>query len=136
MKPIFSTAKCSSIFIFLFLFISIAEGVTKTGTINADETWSGVIETTGNVTIAETVTVTVNPGTIVKMGASDSISNDGTFSVIGTAESPIYFTSIKDDTLGGDTNADGGLPHQLRAIGPEWRTFSETQLIWPWNMFS
>ena len=61
MKIVISPSKCFSIFLCLFLFIPIAEAVTKTGIINADETWSGIIETTGNVTIAEGVTVTIDP---------------------------------------------------------------------------
>ena len=82
--------------------------VEKTGNINADETWSGIIEVTGNVTIAEGVTVTVNPGTIIKLNAGRIIYNDGTFNASGTSGSKIYFTSYADDSLGGDTNGDGG----------------------------
>lgn len=92
----------------LLFSASLSLAVEKTGSITTDETWSGVIEITGNVTITPGVTVTVNPGTIIKLNAGRIIYNDGTFNATGTSGSKIYFTSYADDGLGGDTNGDGG----------------------------
>ncbi|MCL2710847.1 MAG: carboxypeptidase regulatory-like domain-containing protein, partial [Planctomycetaceae bacterium] len=83
---------------------------TYSGTITSDQTWYGgqVYHVTGNVTVASGVTLTIMPGAIIKFEERCSliVNAGGTLIAEGTAAQPIIFTSIKDDTYGGDTNED------------------------------
>lgn len=90
-------------------------GSSVSGTISADTTWSGVVVVRGPVTVATGVTLTVQAGTTVKFmdGAglygpeAGRLDLNGTLRVLGTALRPVVFTSLADDSAGGDTNGDG-----------------------------
>ncbi len=83
---------------------------TINGAISVDTTWgsSGNPYIISNVWVNPGVTLTIDPGVIVKFQDSSSYLHvDGTLVVNGTDTERVYFTSIKDDSVGGDTNLDG-----------------------------
>jgi hypothetical protein len=83
------------------------------GTISSNEVWSsgGNVHTVGvgcdNVLVDVGVTLTIEQGAIVKFAINKSLIVNGTLRVLGTASNPVYLTSYRDDTIGGDTNGDG-----------------------------
>ena len=81
------------------------------GTIYTDTEWSPYFQAyvvQGSLTIAQGAKLTINPGTVVKFQYNSSrLTVNGILSAEGTADSPIIFTSLKDDGYGGDTNNDG-----------------------------
>lgn len=80
------------------------------GTITSDETWPGaghVHVLQGDVTVNSGVTLTLEPGAIIKVNGRYSLNVNGSLSAEGSPGSPIVFTSYKDDSVGGDSNGDG-----------------------------
>ncbi|MGB9618901.1 MAG: right-handed parallel beta-helix repeat-containing protein, partial [Armatimonadota bacterium] len=80
--------------------------------INGNTTWHAagspyVVSST--LTVNSGKTLTIEPGTIVKFSYWDAagLLVNGSLVAQGTASAPIYFTSLKDDSVGGDTNGDG-----------------------------
>ena len=81
------------------------------GYITADTTWTlanSPYVATGRVYVNEGVTLTIEPGVVVKFERSyASLIVRGSLVAEGAPGQPIVFTSIKDDAHGGDTNGDG-----------------------------
>ena len=81
------------------------------GTLSASQTWPGqrlnLVATP--VVVPSGVTLTINPGAVIKFapGASLTVQTGGALFAQGTVSLPITFTSIKDDSVGGDSNGDG-----------------------------
>lgn len=116
-----------------FVFISILSvvlcmGAPKvyaatqiSGEIQGEVTWT-LEESPYVVNIGTTIpagsSLNIEPGVVVKFPSSfASLDIDGELNAIGTVESPIIFTSYKDDNAGGDTNEDG----ESYPDGLDWR---------------
>ena len=60
-----------------------------TGSIDHDQTWSGIVDLKGFVTIEPGVTVTIESGTTVRVASAASVTIDGTLIADGTKAEPI-----------------------------------------------
>ena len=54
------------------------------------------------------VTLTIEPGVVVKVLTNSNLYIEGTLIANGTPEEEIYFTSTRDDSVGGDVIDDCG----------------------------
>jgi hypothetical protein len=104
-----------------YFYFSRGRFVVKSGVLNKDEIWGGTIHVTGDIDVIEGVTLTILPGTIVKVALTDdqhkgrdepitgdihfpkdppfyekekiTIRISGTLNAIGTPDNMIVFTS-------------------------------------------
>lgn len=91
------------------------------GTIPRDALWKNLGATmpyavTGLVTVAAGATLTIQPGAIIKLWDTQ-LSVAGVLTA-NSATGRITFTSLQDDTIGGDTNGDG---NQTTPAKGDWR---------------
>ncbi|HEY6000332.1 MAG TPA: right-handed parallel beta-helix repeat-containing protein, partial [bacterium] len=87
---------------------------TTSGTLVADETWTGVVAISGDVTVPEGRTLTVEPGTVIRFasladdqagGAATTLAElvvSGSLIARGTAANPIVFGSTSTGLARGD----------------------------------
>jgi hypothetical protein len=91
----------------LFTAAQSVKAITTSGQMAGNETWSGNIQLTGDVTVPSGVTLTILPGTTIAVwsdyddqvgGANTSrielIADNGIITAIGTSNNPILFTSL------------------------------------------
>ncbi|OQY03290.1 MAG: hypothetical protein B6I22_11950 [Desulfobacteraceae bacterium 4572_123] len=90
---------------------TVADIVHVSGTIDTDTTWRGITIVDEPVTVSSEVTLTIDPDTIIKFDPfhrSNIILSSGSVLIAeGTVAQPVIFTSLYDDSSGGDVNVDG-----------------------------
>lgn len=83
------------------------------GTLTANTHWaaSNVYALDGNLIIPSGVTLTIDPGTVVKAlpGSEILVQSGGTLSAAGAAGAPVIFTTFDDSTAGGNTDFNQGI---------------------------
>ena len=103
------------------LLLSVATRADAATSINSsiitDTTWiaanspyvvvTDVEDTDADFEIARGVTLTIEPGVVVKFQEKTIFLVSGTLNAQGTSNQKIVFTDVRDDSIGGDTNGDG-----------------------------
>jgi len=74
----------------------------KDTVITKDETWYGIIHVTGDVVVPDTVNITIEPGTVIKVQNGYQLTFEGKLSAKGTNNDPIQFTSLSGAPSNGD----------------------------------
>ena len=96
-----------------------------TGTLDSEQRWALLGESEeaqiprileGEVVVGADSFLTIDAGTIIKAGAAGKLTVHGHLYAAGLADQEVVFTSLHDDTLGGDT--DGAL---LSAAAGDWK---------------
>jgi len=84
----------------------LVEGDDFEGQINWTESEVPFVLLEGEYLIPAGVSLTLSPGVVLKLGSGTDLWINGTIDANGTLSDPVTITSIKDDSVIGDTNND------------------------------
>ncbi len=91
----------------MFFSENVSASTDVSGTINVNTTWTtsnSPYIVTGDVTVVNGTTLTINPGVTVKFDGLYSLMVNGTLNANGTQSQPINFTSNRSTPARGDWN--------------------------------
>src|SRR3989344_5181728 len=97
-------------FLFLMMPVFVFASMDVSGDITSDATWNvagSPYIVRGKTNVLDGVTLTVQPGVVIKFADDALLTILGELQAHGTSIDPIHITSIHDDTIGGDTEGDG-----------------------------
>ena len=101
-----SFSDTTSTFVDNFICQVAVDGGTHTAAVRWELPSSYSILLLDTTFVAEGATLTLVPGVVLKVAQYKGLYVDGELNAIGTAGSPIHFTSHLDDVVGGDSNDD------------------------------
>ena len=128
MSPIVKTTLRSLCVLFAVLpFHTALADTTVSGTITDNVTWTPAEGpyVVSYVSIPSDASLTILPGTVVKVyDGGNAFTVDGSLTVGANGAAPVIITSLRDDSIGGDTNKDGAVT--TPAAG-DWRSIIVNQ---------
>lgn len=79
------------------------------GMISDQTVWQGyhLYHVTSPIIVERGSSLEIRAGAVVKFDAASGLTVQGLLAVEGTLDNPVCFTSVRDDSVGGDTNGDG-----------------------------